>query len=205
MRRITRLVAAAAAVLFVGVLHPAEAGLVGPPLALRGVIRHIRLAAPTLPPMAFTMFCIKYASECKPQRMLFRGGPVKLTAERWAELKAVNHDVNTAIASERNTEGLAGEKWLINPASGDCNDYAVSKRHELIARGWPARAVLLSEVVTSWGEHHLVVVVRTQAGDLVLDNLTANILPWSRKAFQWVRIQMPKNPNYWASLSTRNA
>jgi predicted transglutaminase-like cysteine proteinase len=62
----------------------------------------------------------------------------------------------------------------------------------------------LSEVVTSWGQHHLVVVVRTFGGDLVLDNLTQTILPWSRKPYQWVRIQMPKNPNFWASLADRN-
>jgi predicted transglutaminase-like cysteine proteinase len=93
---------------------------------------------------------------------------------------------------------------LLHPASGDCNDYAVSKRHDLIAKGWSERAVLLSEVVTAWGEHHLVVVVRTSAGDLVLDNLTGTIVPWSRKAYRWVRIQTPKNPSYWASLADRN-
>jgi predicted transglutaminase-like cysteine proteinase len=205
MRGITRLVVAAAAVLFVGVQQRAEAGMIGSPLALRGTIRYIRLDTPTLAPMAFTMFCLKYAGECKPQRIVFRGGRIKLTAERWAELKTVNHDVNASIVPQPNTEGLAAEKWLINPASGDCNDYAVSKRHELIARGWPARAVLLSEVVTSWGEHHLVVVVRAQSGDVVLDNLTASIMPWSRKPYQWVRMQTPSNPNYWASLAASNA
>src|SRR5450631_1494971 len=118
MRGITRLVVAAAAVALVGLQQRAEAGLIGSPLALRGVVRHIRVAAPTLPPMAFTMFCLKYVNECKPHRIAFRGGPVRLTTERLAELKTVNHDVNAAIVPERNTEGLAGEKWLINPASG---------------------------------------------------------------------------------------
>jgi len=203
MRRIAKIAAAAAAVLTIGA-QGAQAGLVGSPLALRGVIHQIKFDTPTLPPMAFTQFCLKYADECKPHRTVFRGGRSKLTAERWAELKRVNHQVNREIRPERNTEGLAGEKWLINPASGDCNDYAVSKRHELIAMGWPARNVLLSEVVTTWGEHHLVVVVRTNTGDLVLDSLSAAIKPWSRTPYQWVRIQMPKNPNYWASLAQRN-
>ena len=136
---------------------------------------------------------------------MFRGGPVRLSASRRIELARVNDAINARIAPEANQQGLVGEIWLINPDRGDCNDYAVTKRHELLARGWPTRAVLLSEVVTSWGEHHLVVVVRTTGGDLVLDNLSANILPWSRKPYQWVRIQMPKNPNYWASLGDRNA
>ena len=58
--------------------------------------------------------------------------------DRWADLKEVNQTVNASIVPEPNTEGLAGEKWLINPARGDCNDYAVSKRFELLERGWPA-------------------------------------------------------------------
>jgi predicted transglutaminase-like cysteine proteinase len=206
MRNISKTLVAAAVVMSIGVQQQAEASLLGAPQALRGVIQRIKFDAPTVAPMAFTMFCLKYTGECKPQhRMVFRGGRVKLTAERWAELNSVNRGVNAAIRPEHNAAGLAGEKWLIGPSSGDCNDYAVTKRHDLIARGWSARSVLLSEVVVPSGEHHLVVVVRTNTGDLVLDNLSATISPWQRKPYQWVRIQMPKNPNYWASLNERNA
>jgi predicted transglutaminase-like cysteine proteinase len=205
MRMISKWVVAAATLLTIGVQHSAQAGFVGAPMALKGAGQIIKLEARTLPPFAFTMFCLKYAGECKPQPMVFRGGKFKLTAERWADLKEVNQTVNASIRPEANLEGLAGEKWLINPVSGDCNDYAVSKRHDLIARGWPARAVLLSEVVVGSGEHHLVVVVRTNGGDLVLDNLTPSIMPWSRKPYRWVRMQTPSNPNYWASLADRKA
>jgi predicted transglutaminase-like cysteine proteinase len=172
---------------------------------LRRDIQPIRFDSPTLPPLAFTQFCLTYAEECKPSQLLFRGGRLKLTAARWAELDRVNRTVNSSIRPERNSQGPAGEKWLLGPILGDCNDYAVTKRHRLIARGWPARAVLLSEVVTVSGEHHLVAVVRTSEGDFVLDNLTDRILPWSHKPYQWVRIQMPGNPNYWASISRQNA
>jgi predicted transglutaminase-like cysteine proteinase len=37
------------------------------------------------------------------------------------------------------------------------------------------RNLLLSEVVTSWGEHHLVLVIRATGGDLVLDSLFAQV------------------------------
>ncbi|MCC8953164.1 transglutaminase-like cysteine peptidase [Bradyrhizobium sp. Pear77] len=46
--------------------------------------------------------------------------------------------------------------------------------------------------------------VRTSDGDLVLDNSTENILPWSKRAYRRVRIQTPKNPNYRASLGDRS-
>lgn len=173
----------------------------GPPQGLQ----FIRLDVPTLAPMAFTRFCLEYPAECKPQRLAFAGDRVELNITRWAELEDINRTVNSSIHPERNEDGLAGEKWLLGPPRGDCNDYAVTKRHELIARGWPARTVLLSEVVTVSGEHHLVTVVRTDSGDLVLDNLTEQIMPWSRTPYRWVRIQMPRNPNYWASISERSA
>jgi len=179
--------------------HPGAANLFQ-----RGV-QLIRFDQPTLPPMAFTQFCLRYARECKPQRMLFRGGRLKATGQRLAELDRINRTVNSSILPERNDKGLAGEKWLLSPALGDCNDYAVTKRHQLTADGWPARAVLLSEVETASGEHHLVVVVRTRDGDLVLDNLTDRIMPWFHKPYRWLRIQTPENPNYWASISNQDA
>lgn len=180
--------------------HHAEADLITSPMELRGAIQYIKFDATTLPPMAFTMFCLRYENECRPHRRVFRGGRLRLTPQRWTELNQVNRQVNLAIRPEPNLEGLTGEKWLLHPASGDCNDYAVTKRHDLIAKGFPARSVLLSEVMVPSGEHHLVVVVRTFSGDLVLDSLTRHILPWSKKPYRWVRIQTPENPNYWASL-----
>jgi predicted transglutaminase-like cysteine proteinase len=62
--------------------------------------------------------------------------------------------------------------------------------------------VLLSEVIVPDGEHHLVLVVRTKEGDLVLDNLDANIrsVAMTYPDYQWVRIESPQNPKYWASV-----
>jgi len=185
--------------------HGATTAVASVPDGLPQGLQFIRLDVPTLAPMAFTRFCLEYPAECKPQRLVFAGDRIELNITRWAELEDVNRTVNSSIHPERNEDGLAGEKWLLGPDRGDCNDYAVTKRHELIARGWPARTVLLSEVVTVSGEHHLVTVVRTDSGDLVLDNLTDQIMPWSRTPYRWVRIQMPKNPNYWASISERSA
>jgi predicted transglutaminase-like cysteine proteinase len=201
MRRISTLAALAAVAIITG-FPAANAGLLGMPMGLQSANQRIKFEAPTLPPMAYTMFCLRYEDECRAKTM-YRGGPVRLTPERWTDLNEVNQTVNHSIIPERNDLGLAGEAWLINPDRGDCNDYAVSKRHELLDRGWPARALLLSEVVTSSGEHHLVLVVRTKSGDLVLDNMIPQIKPWSRAPYRWVRIQMPNKPKYWATIAGR--
>src|SRR5512140_3361843 len=97
MRKVAKLLMAAVAVVAAGVQNRADAGFIGAPQALRGVIQHIKFDSPTLPPMAYTQFCLRYVNECKPHRMMFRGGRLKLTAERWADLRDVNHAVNAEI------------------------------------------------------------------------------------------------------------
>jgi predicted transglutaminase-like cysteine proteinase len=175
------------------------------PKTLKYDFARLTFATPSLAPMAHIVFCLKYPADCEVKRLAFRPRPVALTPERWNELRAVNTAVNRAIVPERNTAGLAGEKWLVAPAAGDCNDYAVTKRHELLAKGWPSRSLLLAEVATSWGEHHLVVVVRTREGDFVLDNLNANIRAWSKTNYQWVRVQLPNNPHFWSTVRPLSA
>jgi predicted transglutaminase-like cysteine proteinase len=172
--------------------------------SVRTTVEHIRFDAPTLAPMAYTQFCLRYPGECRA-RKIFRGGPVQLSVSRRIELARVNDVVNARIVPEANQQGLAGEIWLINPDRGDCNDYAVTKRHELMVRGWPARALLLSEVVTVSGEHHLVLVVRTLDGDLVLDSLTDRIKPWFKSPYRWVRMQLPSASKYWTKVVSRAA
>ena len=160
----------------------------------------IKFEGPALTPFAHTRFCIKYKNECRVHKMLFRGGAIKLTAERRQELVRINAEVNRSIVSTNMNEPVAEEQWLISPKAGDCNDYAVTKRHKLIARGWPARVLLLAEVVTTWGEHHLVLVARTSQGDLVADNLNANIRNWTKTPYEWLRVESPANPMFWASI-----
>jgi predicted transglutaminase-like cysteine proteinase len=171
---------------------------VGKPSARR--IARIEFDTPALAPMAHASFCLKYPDDCKVQKVVFRGGALELSDERRAELTRVNAEVNRTIRPEHMNESVANEKWLIAPAVGDCNDYAVTKRHELLARGWPARALLLAEVVVPWGEHHLVLVIRTRDGDLVADNLNKGIRAWNRTAYRWERVQSPANPTFWSTV-----
>ncbi|MCK1744987.1 transglutaminase-like cysteine peptidase [Bradyrhizobium sp. 139] len=200
MNRTYGSVVAAALAVMIGGTEWARAGRTALPATLRAINQHIELGSPTLPPFAYTAFCLRYEAECL-QRRSFRGGLIRLTEDRWAALQEVNRAVNLAIVPARNELGLAGEEWVINPNHGDCNDYAVSKRHELLQLGWPARVLLLSEVVLGSGEHHLVLLVRTRSGDFVLDNLTPQIKPWSQTPYRWVRVQIPENHRLWATIS----
>jgi predicted transglutaminase-like cysteine proteinase len=210
MRKFTRCQAAATGVLLVASLALAwqgsgQAAFFGYPKALKPELERLAVGIPSLAPMAHVVFCLKYKPDCEVKRMAFRGRPIELDAEKWGQLKTINISVNREIVPEPNLEGLAGEKWLISPKAGDCNDYAVTKRHRLLALGWPSRSLLLAEVVVPSGEHHLVVVVRVKEGDFVLDNLNQNVRPWSRTRYRWVRLQSPRNPNFWNMVDTQQA
>lgn len=61
---------------------------------------HIPFGAPTLPPMAYTMFCLHHQDECRTMPPLFRRGAVRMTEKRWADLKEVNQSVNRSIVPE---------------------------------------------------------------------------------------------------------
>jgi predicted transglutaminase-like cysteine proteinase len=204
MRRTKKSVGAAAA-LALACLVPfaqyAEAAFFGLPRALKDHVARVSFVVPSLAPMAFTRFCIRYRDDCEVHRMLAYRRGLALTPERWDELVTVNRAVNRAIVPQRNEDGLAGEAWLVAPAAGDCNDYAVTKRHELLVRGWPSHALVLAEVVVPSGEHHLVLVVRTRDGDFVLDNLNATVRSVSQPRYRWVRAQSPRHPSFWSSVS----
>lgn len=163
----------------------------------------IRLDSPVLAPMAHVRFCLHYQDDCAVHGVDFRRRHIALTEERWHELATINRKVNQNIIPQAHSGDVATDQWYIAPSAGDCADYAVTKRHELLESGWPSRSLLLAEVVVPSGEHHLVLVVRMKDVDLVLDNLNENIrtAAMTRYQYQWVRIQSPYNPKFWASVT----
>jgi predicted transglutaminase-like cysteine proteinase len=182
----------------------ADAAFFGLPLALKFQLDQIHFGTPVLPPLGHSRFCLRYPGECKVEGSIdLPNHDIALTPERWDELNSINREVNRDIVPEVSIASGATEEWLISPQSGDCKDYAVTKRHELLALGWPSRALLLSEVIVPSGEHHLVLVVRTKNIDLVLDNLNANIrsVAMTYRQYQWIRIESPQNPKFWASVN----
>ncbi len=169
----------------------------------RAQLASISLDLPVLGPFAYVHFCVRYPDECRVRARAFRRPrTVQLDSRRWGEIVQVNAMVNRSITPHEYKNDTTYDTWRISPREGDCNDYAVTKRHELLARGWPSRSVLLSEVITIWGEHHLVLLVRTDQGDFVLDNLHREIRRWSVTGYQWVRVQSPNDPQLWSTIVT---
>jgi predicted transglutaminase-like cysteine proteinase len=153
-------------------------------------------ASPTLAPFQHVRFCLRYPSDCKSDAR--EDERIDLTADKFELLNQVNQSINAVIAPISKAYGAdLRDGWTIAPASGDCNDYAVTKRHELLTHGLPAKALRLSVVKTTSGTGHLVLVVATTKGDLVLDNLTETIRPWQSTDYRWLKIQSAADPRFW--------
>lgn len=162
-------------------------------------LRRVRLRNATLAPMAFIRFCLRYPRECKPAA----AERIALTKDRKAQLARINREVNGAIRPVANVGGVLAERWDLSPRSGDCNDYAVTKRHQLMVEGWPAHALLLAEVALPGGQHHLVLIVRTEDNDdLLLDNLHPGLRTAAQAPYRWVRAQRPENPQFWSAVES---
>src|ERR1700675_1805582 len=87
------------------------------------------------------------------------------------------------------------------PADADrercAHHYAVTKRHELIEKGLPSKALRLAVVRTASGIGHLVLVVVTTKGDIVMDDLTEALRPWQSTDYQWLKIQSAADARFW--------
>jgi predicted transglutaminase-like cysteine proteinase len=152
--------------------------------------------SPSLAPFQHVRFCLRYPADCSSNRM--EDERIDLTADNSDLLARVNRDVNVAIVPEQKDSGkYLRDAWMIAPFTGDCNDYAVTKRHQLLQSGLPAKALRLAVVKTASGSGHLVLFVATTKGDLVLDSLTEAIVPWQSTDYRWIKMQSASDARIW--------
>jgi predicted transglutaminase-like cysteine proteinase len=193
---IARLLAVAAMLAFTG--QSAYALTFGPGTfaALKHTIpsRYLHEQGSSLPPIGHLILCAKSPEQCA----LEGNDTVSLGIAEIAVLGLVHQTVNAGIRP-RNDNGSA-DRWSIAPAFGDCEDYALTKRAELIRRGWPSRALRIAVAQTRRGEGHAVLVVRTTLGDVVLDNRKPQPLFWYQEDLKWIKIQSRIEPGKWQKV-----
>ncbi len=157
----------------------------------------------TLPPIGYVNFCREREVECRPSGHF--ADRIQLTAAKSRELAEVNKSVNDAVAPITDLE-LYGkiEVWTYPVKQGDCEDYVLLKRRILIERGWPESALLITVVRDENNEGHAVLTVRTDRGDLVLDNKQPDVMAWADTPYTFVKQQSARNPLVWISLLPPN-
>ena len=164
----------------------------------------MRVFGPTLPPYGFVRFCAERPEECAPGR--FDDSRIQAGPERMRELDLINRKVNAEIIAATDLE-IYGEteRWTLPTTRGDCEDYALLKRHLRIKSGWPVGALLMTVVRDETGEGHAVLTVRTANGDFVLDNKVDDIKPWQQVRHTFLMRQSYIDPKVWVSLDPKDA
>ena len=123
-------------------------------------------------------------------------GPFAATSADLALLETVNRDVNRAISPVSDQD----DRWSPNAAAGDCEDYALAKRQRLIDLGWAPSQLLIAVANDPEQGAHAVLIARTDQGDLVLDNLTDEVLPWAETTLTFLSRQSENLPAMWVKL-----
>ena len=151
------------------------------------------------PPYGFVRFCDAQPEECNTAAS--DDARFQATPERLSELDAVNRGVNHDIepATDLEIYGVT-EYWTLPKTRGDCEDFALLKRHKLLERGWPASSVLMTVVRDEKNEGHAVLTARTSQGDFILDNKVEAVRLWNHTPYHYVMRQSYIDPKVWVSL-----
>ncbi|MGJ3264646.1 MAG: transglutaminase-like cysteine peptidase [Salinarimonas sp.] len=181
--------------------------------ALAGIAMLLSGAAQALPPVSVASadvgsaqpiqgwvdFCRSYPGECvvdtrEPER-------IRLDAETWRAIVEINERVNAAVRPTTDWEayGLADLWTFPTGGFGDCEDYQLLKRNLLAQAGVPRRAMRMAVVIDERDEGHAVLMVLTDRGDLVLDNVRDAVLPWHDTGYTYVKRE-GSNGAAWTSL-----
>ena len=185
---------AAAVVTLIAFLPPANAAQIdtsNPAFAAVGDTTSI--------PIGAAAFCKKNRADCAPNATVVDG--VELTPDLWGQLLAINADVNARVAPITDADQYQVEEyWTYPQTAGDCEDYALEKRRTLINGGWDPSVLMIAVVRQQSGAGHAVLMVRTDRGDLVLDNQDGMVLVWTETPYQYIKRQSQANPGQWVDI-----
>jgi len=162
----------------------------------------MKIGGKAFAPPAFASFCTREPKLCST-----KGGAktVALRPDKASELQQVNRAVNARIRERSDIANVGkDDDWRVPAGYGDCEDFAILKKRELLKRGWPASALLLT-VARYHGAGHTVLTVRTSEGDLVLDNMTNSVRDWSRTPYDYFARQSQSNGSRWERIGGAEA
>lgn len=154
------------------------------------------------PPIGWVDFCDRLPGECRVPTL--DAEVVALDNRAMRLIQRVNAEVNRRVkpVSDLVHHGIV-EHWSYpDDGKGDCEDYVLEKRRQLIRAGVPRQALLITVVRDLKGDGHSVLTVVTDQGDLVLDNQEAAVLNWSETGYRFIKRQSAENPNVWVSLGS---
>lgn len=154
----------------------------------------------TSQPIGHYEFCRENPAECSIR--LRRQGPLVLNDDLRATVTRVNAAVNAAIRPMSDFDIYGKDEVWTYPDQGvgDCEDYVLEKRRQLAAIGIPLSSLLITVVRKPDGEGHAVLTLRTDRGDLILDNLRDDVRLWRQTGYRYLKRQSSEHTGRWVTL-----
>lgn len=139
------------------------------------------IATPQQTPLAYQIFCLNYTNHCNAESTQ----QITKNQQLMFKLNKVNRQINRRIKPRVEQQDV----WTYNPQHGDCKDYVLTKRYELIRAG----TLRIAVVKTENNIGHAIFIVK---GNLVLDNRRKNIIPPHKTGYKFLKIST-SNPFRW--------
>jgi len=176
---------------------------ISPSAAQAGNTAHMQIGGQTSRPIGHVQYCERNRADCSISASNIN--PVKLTRQRWKEMVEANTFANASVHPVTDQEYYGVEEYWIYPDKyGDCEDYALMKRAQLMKQGWPASSLLVTVVRQKNGDGHAVLTVRTDRADYVLDNLEGKILQWNETGYTFLKRVSARHSGYWEDIIDNN-
>lgn len=186
-----------AAALAIGAVIAPPAGAISPPSGPTTMIEGAEVSAPR----GWTRLCERAPHICLDGATGRPGVTVRINAESFAALEEMNVAINHRYEPMEDIDAYGvSDFWTLPGRVADCEDYVLEKRRRLIAAGWPAEALLIGVVRGAESPYHAVLIVRTDVGEWVLDNMTDDVLEWRDTGYEWVIRQSMADPLVWVRI-----
>lgn len=149
-------------------------------------------------PDGFADVCNRYDWACAAGSKGQVRGKALLSLAREVN-NAINHQYRQV--TDRSQYGTE-EVWALPTSSrgGDCEDFVLAKKHSLIEAGVAPGRLLIATVLDRRRALHAVLVLRTEEGDFVLDNLNNRVKGWQETGYSFLRMQNPDAPHRWNAV-----
>lgn len=154
----------------------------------------------TSQPIGHYDFCKVNPGECSIRSR--DQGPAHMTGALWRKIVAMNVAVNRQIKPMNDSDIYGKAEVWTYPSDnvGDCEDYVLEKRRDLVARGVAVSNLLITVVRKPDGEGHAVLTLRTDKGDFVLDNLTDQVRQWDETGYRFLKRQSSVDTGRWVTI-----
>jgi predicted transglutaminase-like cysteine proteinase len=151
-------------------------------------------------PKGWIQFCEDNPKDCINEAP--SASQIHLNQKALSILEKVNNDVNKSVkqVSDLVNYGVIEFWGYPKNGKGDCEDFVVEKRKRLIELGYPRSALLITIVRDLKNEGHAILTVRTDKGDIILDNQEYRLKMWFQTDYQFIKRQSEDNQNLWLAL-----